>query len=112
MCQRRAQLCGRVTSTPAVERILPPPYWRPRPWQQEVLEATDQYLRMCIVLARRLGKTSLLWNILIMRAWQRPGLHLYIAPTYSQAKQIIWGTGSITSGGPSSTTSTRRYSGD
>jgi hypothetical protein len=36
-------------SKPPPERIvLPPPYWRPRPWQQEVLEATDQYLRMLI----------------------------------------------------------------
>jgi hypothetical protein len=80
------------SSREALDRVLSFPHdWEPRPKQAELLAAIDAGCsRACMVVHRRFGKTVLMWVALIRRALTRVGLHLYIGPTYSQVKAIIW----------------------
>ena len=49
-----------------------------------------EFQRGMMVWPRRNGKDLTCWNIIIAKAMQRVGLYFYIAPYYTQARQIIY----------------------
>lgn len=62
-------------------------------WQREIFEAFDQKLSRFFMLCwhRRARKTTLALNILNRECIKNPKkVYGYIAPTYTQAKAIIW----------------------
>ena len=60
-----------------------------RRFQLEILSKEEK--NAVLVIHRRGGKTALAINKLIIEAFTNPGkLFWYIAPTYSQGKQIVW----------------------
>ena len=62
----------------------------PYPYQRESLKAVKDGKNACIVIHRRAGKDIICLQMLLLRAMQRVGTHLYLAPMYSQIRQIIW----------------------
>lgn len=69
------------------------PYgFTPREYQEPLWSAlfSGDYKRGAVVLPRRNGKDLVFWNACIAKAFQRVGLHFYIAPFYNQVRQIIW----------------------
>lgn len=74
-------------------RELTLPYnFTPRSYQDSLWQAmfSGNYKRGAVVLPRRNGKDLVFWNACIAKAFQRVGLHFYIAPFYNQVRQIIW----------------------
>ncbi len=73
--------------------------YRPRNWAREVHELVhfgSSLLKAprwaVLVLHRRAGKTTAAFNHLQRDALNNPGTrYAYIAPTYKQAKRIVWG---------------------
>lgn len=67
--------------------------YSPRSYQAEIHAALEIYRFAVLVLHRRAGKTVLFINHLIKSCWlcqkERPRFS-YIAPLYTQAKQIAW----------------------
>jgi len=55
------------------------------------MDAIDSGMDRAFVLwHRRAGKDMVLWNMIIKKACERPGLYFYFLPTYTQGKKIIW----------------------
>lgn len=75
---------------PAVRRIAIPHQFDPstRPFQLDVLSnsARFKFLR----IHRKAGKTGLASNKLIIKCLKQRGIAWYVAPTYSQGKEIMW----------------------
>ncbi len=68
------------------------PYkFEPREYQCPTMNAmlSPNYKRGMAVIPRRNGKDLTMWNGLICNAFKRVGLYYYIAPFYSQVRQII-----------------------
>lgn len=63
-----------------------------RDYQELLWQAmfSGDYSRGTVVWPRRCGKDLVFWNACIAKAFQRVGLHFYIAPFYNQVRQIIW----------------------
>lgn len=81
-----------MSETTTERRVSWPHNWVPRPQHAEVFQAEEAGCRrFALVLHRRWGKTSVLWQLVIKRALTRPGtLHLYVGPTWSQISAILW----------------------
>ena len=62
----------------------------PYSYQRDALRAVRDGKNACIVIHRRAGKDIICLQMLLLRALQRVGTHLYLAPMYSQIRQIIW----------------------
>jgi phage terminase large subunit-like protein len=63
------------------------------PWQLEIFRAFDDGLARFFLLCwhRRARKTTFGLNLLVREAWKHPqSIYGYIAPTYTQAKAIVW----------------------
>lgn len=68
-----------------------PHKFEPRWYQKDLLSALDGGIkRACCVWHRRAGKDKTLWNYLIKKAVEVPGIYYYFLPTYSQGKKVIW----------------------
>lgn len=52
--------------------------------------ANDQHRFICVVAGRRFGKTHLSIRQLCYHAKEPDRNVWYVAPTYKQAKQIVW----------------------
>lgn len=46
--------------------------------------------RFLLLWHRRAGKDKTFWNVFVSKTQERPGLYLYMLPTTSQAKKVIW----------------------
>jgi hypothetical protein len=68
-------------------KIITIPY-KPHPLQKLLHDNTSRF--KTIVCGRRFGKTTYIANKLIKSALVSPNNYGYIAPTYSQAEDIIW----------------------
>lgn len=65
--------------------------FKPRPYQQEILNALDRgFKKLVIVLPRRAGKDILGWNIAIQQCLKKTCLVQYVLPTFGQAKRCIF----------------------
>lgn len=62
----------------------------PRPYQHEALVALKDGKNCFIIIHRRAGKDIICMQMLLLRALQRIGTHLYLAPMQTQIRQIIW----------------------
>ena len=63
----------------------------PRQYQLPLMKAIDGGCRKAFALwHRRAGKDIVLWNMIIKKAIESPGLYFYFLPTYTQGKKIIW----------------------
>ena len=73
-------------------KIQLPYEFQPRPYQASLWNAimSDGSKRGITVWPRRNGKDLLYWNACICKAFERVGLHFYIAPFYQQVRNIIW----------------------
>lgn len=70
---------------------VPIPYGiDPYPYQKDALIALKNGKNILSVCHRRAGKDVICMQMLLLRSVQRVGTHLYIAPQYSQIRQIIW----------------------
>ncbi len=64
-----------------------------REYQQPLWKAAlgpESVLRYLLLWHRRAGKDKTFWNVFIAKTQERPGLYLYMLPTTSQAKKVIW----------------------
>src|SRR3990167_5034958 len=60
-----------------------------RPWQLKVLQESSRF--KILVMPRKSGKTALAINKLLIEAFKKPGKTFwFVAPTYRQAKEIVW----------------------
>jgi len=62
-------------------------------WQREFLHAFEsgKYRFYLLNWHRRARKSTLILNVLIKEAWLHPNsTYVYVAPTYKQAKRILW----------------------
>jgi len=68
------------------------PLFVARPYQRPILRKflVEHKDRMIIVAHRRFGKDTISFNMLWMRAIQRPGLYLHLLPKIGQASTVIW----------------------
>ena len=65
--------------------------FKPRDYQLPLLIALDSGIKRCYCLwHRRAGKDKALWNLVIKKAVEKPGVYYYLFPTYTQAKKVIW----------------------
>lgn len=64
----------------------------PRDYQVEAWNAflDPDFQRGVMIHPRRCGKDLVSWNALICKAAQHKALYYYIAPFYTQAREIIW----------------------
>ncbi len=62
--------------------------YQPQNYQQEIHDNPSRY--RVVVIGRRGGKTELLLQEQIKKAYLNPGLHWIIAPSYRQVKAICW----------------------
>ena len=70
---------------------VPIPYkLNPYPYQLDALRAVIAGKNAFIVIHRRAGKDIICLQMLLIRALQRVGTHLYLAPMQTQIRQIIW----------------------
>jgi len=46
--------------------------------------------RFLLLWHRRAGKDKSFWNLFVSKTQEEPGLYLYMLPTTSQAKKVIW----------------------
>lgn len=60
-----------------------------KPLWQAALGSEIVY-RYLLLWHRRAGKDKTFWNVFIAKTQERPGLYLYMLPTTSQAKKVIW----------------------
>ena len=71
-----------------------PHLYTAREYQQPVWNAAlsqlDRVNRFLLLWHRRAGKDKTFWNIFVAKTQERPGLYLYMLPTTSQAKKVIW----------------------
>lgn len=68
-----------------------PRYFKPRSYQWEFIKAMRAGCkRAALVWHRRAGKDDTTLNWVIEAMLERPGTYYYFAPTYAQAKKIIW----------------------
>ena len=63
------------------------PYQRPM-WDYMCQDKPN--LRACCIWPRRNGKDLICLNILVMKAIQRRGVYLYVAPYQTQTRLIVW----------------------
>ena len=66
--------------------------YKPRDYQLPIVDALENkgYKRILAVMPRRSGKDITAWNLMIRAALLKVGVYFYCAPTYSQARKIIW----------------------
>jgi len=65
--------------------------FEPRSYQVDVIKALDNGARRLFLLNhRRSGKDVICWNIMVREAFKRVGTYLYIFPTASLGRRIIW----------------------
>lgn len=66
--------------------------FKPRHYQLPIMDAIENkgYKRVIAVLPRRAGKDITAWNLCIRAALRKVGVYLYVFPTYSQARKVIW----------------------
>ena len=72
---------------------IPVKEFQPHKWQLEILKVFDERVARFFLLCwhRRARKTTLILNLLIRECVKNPKkVYGYIAPTYTQAKSIIW----------------------
>jgi len=62
----------------------------PRPYQEDALKALKNGKNCFLIVHRRAGKDVICMQMLLLRAMQRVGTHLYMAPMTTQIRQIIW----------------------
>ena len=80
-----------ATLKKAVNEIILPHKFTPRPYQLPVFRAVDNgFKRAVCVWHRRAGKDKSLLNILISQAFKRVGSYFYLFPKYTQARKVIW----------------------
>lgn len=66
--------------------------FKPRDYQRPFFEAMEsgKYRNCIFVGARRLGKDLMAWNYAIRHAFSKTTMVLYMLPTYSQCRSVIW----------------------
>jgi phage terminase large subunit len=65
--------------------------YRARSYQRPFLQAMASGVkRAALVWHRRAGKDTTAWSWMISAAFNRVGTYYYFAPTYAQAKKILW----------------------
>lgn len=64
--------------------------FKPRPYQQELMEAMRTKKRAIGVFHRRAGKDYLGFHLMLERALAEPGQYYYVFPTYTQARKALW----------------------
>jgi hypothetical protein len=62
--------------------------WYLKPWQRQALE--DQHRFKILVWHRQAKKTTTLIQKMVIESLRNPGVYWMIAPSYRQAKEIIW----------------------
>ena len=71
--------------------IILPYKFNPRFYQEPIFSAIDSgYKRILMVHGRRLGKDLTCWNLMVREAFKRKGLYLYLLPTGTQAKRVVF----------------------
>ncbi len=71
--------------------IMIPFGYRPRKYQEAILDALDDGAKRAVWVAhRRSGKDKTAWNWLFKQAMLERSINFYFFPTYTQAKKVIW----------------------
>ena len=65
--------------------------FKPRPYQEPLLDALDSgYTRAIMLAHRRSGKDITALNYIFKKMVEDVGVYYYIFPTYKQARKVIW----------------------
>ena len=62
----------------------------PRHYQRDFLKAVKDGKNVVSVIHRRAGKDTISIQAILLRALQRVGTHIYLAPLTTQIRQIVW----------------------
>ena len=75
---------------PTVEERILLDKFKPRPYQQALIDAFKKYKKMLCIWPRRGGKDLCCWNIMIEAALDLKGIYYYIYPTYNQGRRALF----------------------
>lgn len=64
--------------------------FKPRAYQQPVIDAMERFKRLILIWHRRAGKDKTCLNITIEQMQKRVGTYYYLFPTYKQGKKVLW----------------------
>lgn len=68
-----------------------PSNFTPRPYQKEIIDAImGGYDKICLVWPRQIGKDTLCFAIMVLKAVMTPGNYFYVFPTKEDARRALW----------------------